>query len=230
MLKDKSARRHRSSGRPGVENTEIRNVRSQSAYQRRPKKNHMAKLAHAAVEVMVSSGSAIADTLRYHSVGYMQIILECMRAQAGTIYGQEKAIDYASAFVFIEVAKDCDRHMSGLLALGGLTRPERVRIYSGAKVLCFERANGASGAARAAIVAISSSSQSEPRHFQRRSVPGAAPMNALEIDLSAVAGSMKDTGYVLHRIPIPRRRSSIATHGVCMDLFELAKELEAQFN
>src|SRR5256885_15844154 len=35
----------------------------------------------------------------YHPVGYMQISPEVMRAQVGTIYEQQRAIDYESVFI-----------------------------------------------------------------------------------------------------------------------------------
>ena len=55
-----------------------------------------------------------AETLSYHSVGYMQISPECMHEQVGTIYEQQQAIGYNS--VFIEGARDCDRYMQALLS------------------------------------------------------------------------------------------------------------------
>ncbi len=117
-----------------------------------------------------------AETLSYHSVGYMQISPESMHAQVGTIYEQEKAIGYPS--VFIEGAKDCDRYMKDMFTdwqaknitsvlhekkggyannmrsmegLAALARAEGVRIETGVKVIGFERANGASSAVRAVI-------------------------------------------------------------------------------
>jgi glycine/D-amino acid oxidase-like deaminating enzyme len=112
-----------------------------------------------------------AETLSYHSVGYMQISPESMHEQVRTIYEQEKAIGYPS--VFIEGAKDCDRYMKDLFldwqaqnitsvlhekkggyannmrsmeGLAKLARAEGVRIETGVKVVGFERANGASSA------------------------------------------------------------------------------------
>ena len=117
-----------------------------------------------------------AQTLSYHSVGYMQISPESMREQVGTIYEQEKAIGYPSEF--IEGAKDCDKYMKDMFSdwsaqnitsvlhekkggyannmqsmegLAALARAEGVRIESGVKVTGFERANGASSAVRAVI-------------------------------------------------------------------------------
>ena len=55
-----------------------------------------------------------AETLSYHSVGYMQISPECMHEQVGTIYEQQQAIGYNS--VFIEGAGDCDRYMQAMLS------------------------------------------------------------------------------------------------------------------
>ena len=54
-----------------------------------------------------------AESLSYHSVGYMQISPECMHEQVGTIYEQQQAIGYSS--VFIEGAGDCDRYMQAML-------------------------------------------------------------------------------------------------------------------
>ncbi len=48
----------------------------------------------------------------YHPVGYMQISPEVMHEQVGTIYEQQKAIGYESAF--IEGAADCQKYMTGL--------------------------------------------------------------------------------------------------------------------
>jgi glycine/D-amino acid oxidase-like deaminating enzyme len=50
----------------------------------------------------------------YHAVGYMQISPEIMREQVGTIYEQQKLIDYESTFV--EGAKDSQRYMEGLFS------------------------------------------------------------------------------------------------------------------
>jgi methylglutamate dehydrogenase subunit A len=50
----------------------------------------------------------------YHAVGYMQISPEIMREQVGTIYEQQKQIDYESTFV--EGAKDSQRYMEGLFS------------------------------------------------------------------------------------------------------------------
>src|SRR5437763_7631289 len=50
----------------------------------------------------------------YHPVGYMQISPEVMRAQVGTIYEQQRAIDYES--VFIEGARASLDYMRGLFS------------------------------------------------------------------------------------------------------------------
>lgn len=116
------------------------------------------------------------DVLSYHPVGYMQISPECMHAQVGTIYEQQKAIGYES--VFIEGAKDCDVYMKNMLddwraknitsvlhekkggyannmrsmeGLAKLARAEGVRVEGGIKVTGFERANGSSSAVRAVV-------------------------------------------------------------------------------
>ena len=102
------------------------------------------------------------DVLSYHPVGYMQISPECMHAQVGTIYEQQKAIGYDS--VFIEGAKDCDLYMKDMFddwragnitsvlhekkggyannmrsmeGLAKLARAEGVRIEGGVKVVGF---------------------------------------------------------------------------------------------
>jgi methylglutamate dehydrogenase subunit A len=117
-----------------------------------------------------------AETLSYHPVGYMQISPECMHEQVGMIYEQQQAIGYSS--VFVEGAGDCDRYMQAMLpdwqaqgitsvlhekkggyanntksiyGLAGLAKAEGVRIVTGLKVIGFERANGASSAARAVV-------------------------------------------------------------------------------
>ncbi len=117
-----------------------------------------------------------AETLSYHSVGYMQISPESMHEQVGTIYEQEKAIGYPS--VFIEGEKACDSYMKDMFydwraqnitsvlhekkggyannmksvaGLAKLARSEGVRIETGVKVTGFERANGASSAVRAVV-------------------------------------------------------------------------------
>src|SRR2546427_13142495 len=48
----------------------------------------------------------------YHPVGYMQISPECMQEDVASIYEQQKAIGYESAF--IEGATDCQKYMTGL--------------------------------------------------------------------------------------------------------------------
>lgn len=117
-----------------------------------------------------------ADVLSYHGVGYMQISPECMHEQVGTIFEQQKAIGYDSAF--IEGAKDCDVYMKNMLddwqaknitsvlhekkggyannmrsmeGLAKLARAEGVRIEGGIKVKGFERANGSSSAVKAVV-------------------------------------------------------------------------------
>jgi len=116
------------------------------------------------------------EALHYHPVGYMQISPESMHEQVGTIYEQEKAIGYPSAF--IEGAADCDRYMKALLedwqaqnitsvlhekkggyanntaslyGLAGLAESEGVRIVTGLKVTGFIRANGTSSAVAAVV-------------------------------------------------------------------------------
>ena len=117
-----------------------------------------------------------AETLSYHSVGYMQISPECMHEQVGTIYEQERAIGYPS--VFVEGARDCDRYMQAMFSdwqargitsvlheqkggyanntksiygLAGLAEREGVRIITGLKVTGFERAHGNSSAVTAVL-------------------------------------------------------------------------------
>ncbi len=52
------------------------------------------------------------QALSYHPVGYMQISPEVMHEDVGTIYEQQKAIGYESAF--IEGEADCAAYMKGL--------------------------------------------------------------------------------------------------------------------
>ena len=59
-------------------------------------------------ELMAHSRRGVGERrqgLRYHPVGYMQISPECMHEDVGSIYEQQKAIGYESAF--IEGAADC---------------------------------------------------------------------------------------------------------------------------
>ena len=63
-------------------------------------------MAHS-VEVWESDPKAYS----YHPVGYMQISPEVMHAQVATIYEQQKAIGYESAF--IEGAADCHQIYEG---------------------------------------------------------------------------------------------------------------------
>jgi glycine/D-amino acid oxidase-like deaminating enzyme len=64
-------------------------------------------MAHS-VEVWESD----AEGYSYHPVGYMQISPESMHADVASIYEQQKAIGYESAF--IEGAEDCAKYMRGL--------------------------------------------------------------------------------------------------------------------
>src|SRR3970282_2598803 len=50
----------------------------------------------------------------YHPVGYMQISPECMREDIASIYEQQRAIGYESAF--IEGAEASSKYMKGLFA------------------------------------------------------------------------------------------------------------------
>src|SRR5437762_4990623 len=54
------------------------------------------------------------EAYSYHSVGYMQISPEVMRAQVGTIYEQQKAIGYES--VFIEGESESRAYMRGMFS------------------------------------------------------------------------------------------------------------------
>ena len=67
----------------------------------------MRELMVHSVEVWESDPEAYS----YHPVGYMQISPEVMHADVGTIYEQQKALGYESAF--IEGAADCQRYMTG---------------------------------------------------------------------------------------------------------------------
>jgi hypothetical protein len=105
-----------------------------------------------------------AETLSYHSVGYMQISCEKMHADVRSIYEQQVGIGYRS--VFVEGAQDCDKYMKGLFSdwraqnitsvlhekqggyannrksmygLAGLAEAEGVRIMSGVQVTGFRR-------------------------------------------------------------------------------------------
>ncbi|HEX6013849.1 MAG TPA: FAD-binding oxidoreductase [Geminicoccaceae bacterium] len=117
-----------------------------------------------------------AETLSYHSVGYMQISPECMREQVGTIFEQERAIGYPS--LFVEGAAACDRYMRAMFddwqaknitsvlhekkggyannvksiqGLARLAEGEGVRTATGVKVTGFDRADGGTGAVRAVV-------------------------------------------------------------------------------
>ena len=68
----------------------------------------MRELMAQCVEVWESDPVAFS----YHPVGYMQISPEAMHADVATIYEQQKAIGYESAFV--EGADDCMRYMKGM--------------------------------------------------------------------------------------------------------------------
>src|SRR4029079_13799224 len=70
----------------------------------------MRELMAQCVEVWESDPKAYS----YHGVGYMQISPELMHQQVGTIYEQQKAIGYPSAFV--EGGGDSQKYMEGLFS------------------------------------------------------------------------------------------------------------------
>jgi len=115
-----------------------------------------------------------AEAYSYHPVGYMQISSESMHEDVASIYEQQQAIGYDSAF--IEGEADCDSYMKGLFGdwqarnitsvlhekkggyannskamygLAGKAEAEGVRIITGIEVTGFQRANGSSSAIHA---------------------------------------------------------------------------------
>lgn len=114
------------------------------------------------------------DAYSYHPVGYMQISCESMHADVASIYEQQQAIGYDSAF--IEGEANCATYMKDIYSdwqarnitsvlhekrggyanntksmygLAGKAEAQGVRIISGITVTGFSRANGASSAVTA---------------------------------------------------------------------------------
>ena len=111
------------------------------------------------------------ETYSYHPVGYMQISCEAMHEDVASIYEQQQAIGYESAF--IEGAEDCTDYMKGLYSdwqaqgitsvlhekrggyannskamygLAGKAEALGVRILGGVEVKGVTRQNGAGSA------------------------------------------------------------------------------------
>ncbi|NNE57975.1 MAG: FAD-binding oxidoreductase [Hellea sp.] len=113
------------------------------------------------------------ESYSYHPVGYMQISCESMHEDVSSIYQQQQAIGYDSAFIDGEA--DCKSYMRALFSdwqagnitsvlhekkggyanntksiygLAGKAEAEGVRIITGVEVKGFNRVNGSSSAVR----------------------------------------------------------------------------------